>query len=997
MSKARMSALDIAAMVRDISGSIRGLKVVNVYDVNQKIYLLKLYSKNVKYVLLMEAGIRFHLTEFQRSKSSIPSNFSMKLRKHMRNRWISNIQQVGFDRVIDIQFGIGEKASHLIVEFYVAGNLILTDSKYKVLTILRPHGGGGLLHAVGSVYDIDGVRESSSGFLLPYLPLSNESTFIRESCDSILSEIQNLIDAPPAENEKKKPKWNYRTLVSKLVPFAPPALILHTLTDAKKVVEIPNEDDAKTIAEALFRIHHIMAGFNDTSRLPSDLNASDVLDDDDDQSDDELKGKDTDTAVHNGIPGWIVYKEESIDNYTPLLFSQHNDLKVKEFGSFSGCCDEFYGVIEAVQQEREVGAQKKQMLSKVEKIKVDQQRRADQLAQEQESADIKASCIENNLQLVDSILDLIREAVASGADWKQLWNHIRMEQRVGHPIATHIHALNFEKNEVVAILPPEGDEGDEGNEDCQMTPVPLDISATAYGNMEKLHSMRKVKKVKQQKTEDAAKKALSIAESKTAVILTKKSLQQDPFSTARKPLWFEKFHWFISSENYLIISGRDATQNERLFRRYLKTHDLFVHADVHGASTCIIKNRSTTPIPPSTLQEAGQMSICRSSAWEQKMIIGAYWVYPSQVSKTAPTGEYLTTGAFMIRGKKNFLPPLKLEMGLGLLFAVSDDCVEGHMNERLKRMNPDEIGAEGTGLNQTKYQQMPDDGIDPKGIPESDHQSNKDRISAKNDDSSPHENTPVLSPTHNDIVSDDDEHIEKNKPKKIISRAAKRKLKKGGTDGSIPEAPVNSDIPSSQPKAPVMSKYQKKKMEKMKKYEDQDEEERAIRMKLTGGKPLKIETDVPNDESPAPVERDYPPAPKKKPNQPMEMTEEDDVPVQLDVTDRLTPWPHEEDTILYTIAVCAPFVTVSKYTYKVKLTPGQTKKGKAVQDIFRMFTNQMQRDDLKNTLKRIPLEEVTHGLIKGVKVWGAANSLKGKMQQKSKRKELAKAIEKLES
>lgn len=28
-----------------------------------------------------------------------------------------------------------------------------------------------------------------------------------------------------------------------------------------------------------------------------------------------------------------------------------------------------------------------------------------------------------------------------------------------------------------------------------------------------------------------------------------------------------------------------------------------------------------------------------------------------QVSKTAPTGEYLVTGSFMIRGRKNYLPP----------------------------------------------------------------------------------------------------------------------------------------------------------------------------------------------------------------------------------------------------------------------------------------------------------------------------------------------------
>jgi hypothetical protein len=36
----------------------------------------------------------------------------------------------------------------------------------------------------------------------------------------------------------------------------------------------------------------------------------------------------------------------------------------------------------------------------------------------------------------------------------------------------------------------------------------------------------------------------------------------------------------------------------------------------------------------------------------------------------APSGEYLTTGSFMIRGKKNFLAPHSLELGLAVLFAV---------------------------------------------------------------------------------------------------------------------------------------------------------------------------------------------------------------------------------------------------------------------------------------------------------------------------------------
>lgn len=33
---------------------------------------------------------------------------------------------------------------------------------------------------------------------------------------------------------------------------------------------------------------------------------------------------------------------------------------------------------------------------------------------------------------------------------------------------------------------------------------------------------------------------------------------------------FEKFLWFISSENYLVIAGRDQQQNEMIVKRYLR-------------------------------------------------------------------------------------------------------------------------------------------------------------------------------------------------------------------------------------------------------------------------------------------------------------------------------------------------------------------------------------------------------------------------------------------
>lgn len=121
---------------------------------------------------------------------------------------------------------------------------------------------------------------------------------------------------------------------------------------------------------------------------------------------------------------------------------------------------------------------------------------------------------------------------------------------------------------------------------------------------------------------------------------------------------------------------------ELLVKRYLRPGDVYVHADIHGASSCIIRSKTKplmgpdgspmTTISPSCLQEAGTMTMCRSGAWSAKIVASAWWVHANQVSKTAPSGEYLSTGSFMIYGKKNFLPPQSLEMGFGIVFRLDD-------------------------------------------------------------------------------------------------------------------------------------------------------------------------------------------------------------------------------------------------------------------------------------------------------------------------------------
>lgn len=48
----------------------------------------------------------------------------------------------------------------------------------------------------------------------------------------------------------------------------------------------------------------------------------------------------------------------------------------------------------------------------------------------------------------------------------------------------------------------------------------------------------------------------------------------------------------------------------------------------------------------------------------------------------------------------------------------------------------------------------------------------------------------------------------------------------------------------------------------------------------------------------------------------------------MTVLDTLTGSPLPEDNLLFAVPVCAPYISLQKYKYKVKLTPGSTKKGK---------------------------------------------------------------------
>ncbi len=133
-----------------------------------------------------------------------------------------------------------------------------------------------------------------------------------------------------------------------------------------------------------------------------------------------------------------------------------------------------------------------------------------------------------------------------------------------------------------------------------------------------------------------------------------------------KKKWFEKFIWSISTNGFLIVSGRDASSNEILIKKYLDKNDLVFHADIHGSPFTILKKGADAS--EEDIRDAALITACYSKAWKfGYSTIPVFFVKPEQISKKTPAGLYLKKGSFMIYGKKEYIKDLTLELYLSTI------------------------------------------------------------------------------------------------------------------------------------------------------------------------------------------------------------------------------------------------------------------------------------------------------------------------------------------
>lgn len=205
--------------------------------------------------------------------------------------------------------------------------------------------------------------------------------------------------------------------------------------------------------------------------------------------------------------------------------------------------------------------------------------------------------------------------------------------------------------------------------------IVLDIRKSVEGNAAVY--FEKAKKARRKL--EGAKSALVRTQQKLQQLLNQNAASMEKSAAEREELkaaaerrmkaeWYEKFRWFVSSEGFLCIGGRDATTNEIIIKKHTDRTDLVFHTELAGSPFFVVKSNSHNGnIGAATIEESAIATASYSRAWKAGLqSVDVYYVKPEQVSKEAKAGEYLTKGAFMIYGKKNYVPA-KVELAIGIL------------------------------------------------------------------------------------------------------------------------------------------------------------------------------------------------------------------------------------------------------------------------------------------------------------------------------------------
>ena len=333
-------------------------------------------------------------------------------------------------------------------------------------------------------------------------------------------------------------------------------------------------------------------------------------------------------ALENDLSPHVALKDGIPDYASPVsLFSESGE-SVRKFPSFSEAIENYVCSISKEPEEQPEDEER----ARLKRTLATQEAAAKRLMTDINRSQKIAEYIFSNYDIVEKKLSEVREGIEND----ELPGDSVLIDKFGRRFRTSISGIEL----MLDWSRSARENAQSYYEDVKRMKEKLDGNENAMDETKK--------RIKQREKEEAEKKK----------IVKHKSQRS-------KLAWFEHYRWFLSSEGVIVIAGKDAKSNEQLVKKHLQPKDRYVHADIHGAPSVVVK--SIESMTAATLMEAAIFSLAMSKAWNAGIGSGSgYWVTPEQVSKTPQSGEHLAKGAFVIRGKRNYFERLPLRLAIGV-------------------------------------------------------------------------------------------------------------------------------------------------------------------------------------------------------------------------------------------------------------------------------------------------------------------------------------------
>ncbi|MCK5258606.1 MAG: NFACT family protein, partial [Thermoplasmatales archaeon] len=280
----------------------------------------------------------------------------------------------------------------------------------------------------------------------------------------------------------------------------------------------------------------------------------------------------------------LVKKDGKPIDILPFEFKSYENVDFEQVDRFTKNLQEFISIKKKTKKQEESNAEKK--LGKLNRQLLQQQGAVDKLGEKIKQKKIEGELIYLNFKQCENLLNEITE-VLEYKDKKEKIEKINEQELVKEfdPLS----------NMLVVYLPDI-----KGN----ISQVKLDFRKSVAENAEKAYNDSKKYRNKLAGARDSIEKTKGLIESAKKKVVEEKEKKKNV--ATGKTFWFESFRWFISSDGNIVVGGKNIKSNDKVVKKYLKDGDRYAHADIHGASSCIVKRKDidneNLPISEKTLE-----------------------------------------------------------------------------------------------------------------------------------------------------------------------------------------------------------------------------------------------------------------------------------------------------------------------------------------------------------------------------------------------------------